>query len=193
MKKICSFLLLCVLAAGCFYAGGVLADRRVLSDQWVRIHVVANSDSEEDQALKLKVRNGILQKLEEVTAQAPETRITQLEQTLPEIRQTAREILRAWGSEDEATVTLEQEAFPQRESQGLRLPAGVYQTLRVTIGKGEGHNWWGVLFPNLCYGAEENVSASLTDSLTGEENIRFFFLEKLGELEKLWKERRERG
>ena len=70
MKKIGSFLFLCVLACACFYAGTILGDRQTLTDQWIRFHVVANSDSAEDQELKRKVRNGILAKLETGAADA---------------------------------------------------------------------------------------------------------------------------
>ena len=182
MKKFGSFLFLCALACACYYAGTILGDRQTLTDQWIRIHVVANSDSREDQTLKRKVRNGILAKLETGAADA-QTMMADLEDRLPEIRQTAQDILLENGCTDRALVTLQKEAFPQRDTEGLRLPAGIYQTLRVTIGEGGGHNWWGVLFPQLCYGEEQNVSASLTDSLTKDNSIRFFFLEKLGRLE----------
>lgn len=186
MKKLFHFLLVCALAWGCFYAGTVLADRQVLSDQWVRIHVVANSDSREDQALKLQVRNGILEKLESCGTSSEQV-LENLEARLPEIREIAQNILRENGCEDSAAVTLQKEAFSRRETQGLSLPAGIYQTLRITIGEGQGRNWWGVLFPKLCYGEAEDVSASLTDSLTEKKGIRFFFLEKLGQLEQKWK------
>ena len=184
MKKFGSFLFLCALACACYYAGTILGDRQTLTDQWIRIHVVANSDSREDQTLKRKVRNGILAKLETGAADA-QTMMADLEDRLPEIRQTAQDILLENGCSDRALVARQKEAFPQRDAEGLRLPAGIYQTLRITIGEGGGHNWWGVLFPKLCYGEEQNVSASLTDSLTKDNSIRFFFLEKLGQLENL--------
>lgn len=189
MKKLFHFVCVCGLACLCYFCGSILADRQVLTDQWIRIHVVANSDSGADQALKLRVRGAVLEKLEGAALEAdPQTRLEDLRARLPELRETAQQVLKDAGSPDTAVVTLQKETFSQRESETLRLPAGVYQTLRVTIGSGQGHNWWGVLFPELCCGAEENVSASLTDSLTGKGNIRFFFLEKLGQLENKWKE-----
>ena len=92
MKKFGSFLFLCALACACYYAGTILGDRQTLTDQWIRIHVVANSDSREDQTLKRKVRNGILAKLETGAADA-QTLLADLEDRLPEIQQTAQDIL----------------------------------------------------------------------------------------------------
>ena len=190
MKKRSHFLCVCLLAFLCYYCGTVLADRQVLTDQWIRVHVVANSDSGEDQALKLRVRDAVLEALQDAALGTDgQTRLENLRERLPRLRDAAQRVLMDCGSTDRAMETLEQEAFPQRESGSLRLPAGVYQTLRVTIGEGQGHNWWGVLFPDLCYGEEENVSASLVSSLTREGEIRFFLLEKLGQLENKWKER----
>ena len=179
MKKLLHFLVFCALAAGCFYLGGVAADRQVLSDQWVRIHVVGASDDPADQAVKLQVRNRLLDALEaELLDAEPNAAWETLESELPQLEELARQTLTESGSADTAKVTLEREAFPQRTGDGFRLPAGVYRTLRVTIGEGRGRNWWGVLFPQTW--AEESVSTSLTEETP---KIRFFFLEKLGELE----------
>ena len=82
MKKFGSFLFLCAFACACYYAGTILGDRQTLTDQWIRIHVVANSDSAEDQELKRKVRNGILAKLETGAADA-QTMMADLEDRLP--------------------------------------------------------------------------------------------------------------
>ena len=174
MKKLLHFLLFCALAAGCFYLGGIAADRQVLSDQWVRIHVVGASDDPADQAVKLQVRNRLLEALE-----------TKLLDADSQLQELTRQTLAESGSTDAAKVTLERETFPQRRGDGFRLPAGVYRTLRVTIGEGRGHNWWGVLFPQTW--EEESVSTSLTEE---EPKIRFFFLEKLGELENWLEERK---
>ena len=186
MKKLLHFLLFCALAAGCFYLGGIAADRQVLSDQWVRIHVVGASDDPADQAVKLQVRNRLLEALETKLLDADSEKAWDaLEAELPQLQELTRQTLAESGSTDAAKVTLERETFPQRRGDGFRLPAGVYRTLRVTIGEGRGHNWWGVLFPQTW--EEESVSTSLTEE---EPKIRFFFLEKLGELEN-WLEARK--
>ena len=179
MKKLLHFLVFCALAACCFYLGGIVADRQVLSDQWVRIHVVGATDDSADQAVKLQVRNRLLEALEtELCGADPGRAWDTLEAELPRLQELAQEVLTDSGSTDTARVSLEQETFPQRSGDGFRLPAGVYRTLRVTIGEGQGHNWWGVLFPQTW--EEESVSTSLTEETP---KIRFFFLEKLGELE----------
>lgn len=180
MKKLLHFFLFCGLAFVCFYLGSLAADRQVLSDQWIRIHVVAASDSQEDQQVKLQVRNGLLSQLEQQlegldTGEAA----NYLEGSLPQLEQTAREILRSCGSPDTVRVGFREESFPRRSGDGFRLPAGVYKTLRVTIGEGKGHNWWGVLFPQTWQ--EETVSTALTEEETPK--LRFFFLEKLGQLQ----------
>lgn len=180
MKKCISFLLFCLLTLGCFYVGTVLADRSALSGQWIRIHVVANSDSEQDQAMKLQVRNAVLETLEQLTQSSTRQGMELLEEVLPELCRTADAVLSSMGSKDTVRAELGEMCFPQRQGDGYSLPAGVYQTLRLTIGQGQGHNWWGVLFPQ--FGSQE-VATSLTGSLANQSCPRFYILEKLGELE----------
>ena len=187
MKKCLHFLLFCALAFVCFYIGSLAADRQVLSDQWIRIHVVAASDSKEDQENKLQVRNGLLDMLESQLGGTDETGAMQtLQEKLPQLQARAQEILSSCGSRDTAAVTLQKEAFPRRAGEGFQLPAGVYETLRVTIGSGQGHNWWGILYPQTWQ--QEAVSTALTEEGTPE--LRFFFLEKWGQLQAWWKERK---
>lgn len=95
MKKLLHFLLFCALAFGCLYLGSMAADRQVLSDQWIRIHVVAASDSQEDQQVKLQVRNELLSQLEQqLEGMDTDEAICSLEEHLPQLEQTAQEILR---------------------------------------------------------------------------------------------------
>ena len=126
----------------------------------------------------------------------PEEAKAYLQTHLPEIRQAANTALKQAGSSLEAAVTLVKEAFPQRIYDTFRLPAGVYETLRITIGQGEGKNWWCVLFPTLCVPASSAgfeaaaVSAGmpedLSHTLSGQTpDIRFRLLDWLGEI-KCW-------
>lgn len=187
MKKLLHFLLFCVFAFGCFYLGSMAADRQVLSDRWIRIHVVAASDSQEDQRVKLQVRNELLSQLEQqLEGMDTDEAICSLEERLPQLERTAQKILHDCGSTDTAQVSFREETFPRRSGDGFRLPAGVYKTLRVTIGEGQGHNWWGVLFPQTWQ--EEAVSTALTEEETPK--LRFFFLEKLGQLQAWIKEQK---
>ena len=188
MKKLLHFVLFCALAFCCFYLGSLAADRQELSDRWIRIHVVAASDSPADQEIKLQVRNGLLDMLAAQLEGADEARALQgLQEALPRLQDKAQEILASCGSGEKATVTLQKEAFPRRLGDGYQLPAGVYETLRVTIGEGKGHNWWGILYPQAWQ--QEAVSTALTKEGTPE--IRFFFLEKWGQLQTWWKERKQ--
>ena len=115
----------------------------------IRLHVVANSDTAEDQRVKLLVRDAVLRAAADALEEETDPEAA-LQNGLPTIEQAANETLCRLGSGDTAKVSLRRELFPTRDYETFRLPAGVYRTLRVTIGTGEGHNWWCVVFPALC-------------------------------------------
>lgn len=175
--------------------GGVLADSARLREDILRLHVVADSDAQEDQQVKLQVRDAIIGSLREGLEKltSPEEAYAYVEQMLPKLTQVANQVLRDAGFSQNAQVTLGQESFPVREYDTFSLPSGVYHSLKVTIGSGQGHNWWCVVFPQLCVGATtqdfvqtaqtSEMPQSLTGALTGEYEIRFWLLDKLGELE----------
>lgn len=171
-----------------------------LYDNIIRLHVLANSDSESDQALKLKVRDGILDTVSDVldgVCDRTEAEVI-LCDNLALIEHAANGVLDELGSEYTATVTLTKEAYPTREYEGFTLPAGTYTSLRVLIGAAKGQNWWCVLYPKLCVTSEraatvidetELIEAGLTPSqvriITGNTPdvvIKFRFLEFLGRL-----------
>ena len=127
-------------------------------DTVVRLHVLANSDSAEDQALKLKVRDAVL----EVTAplladcKSREQAVAALEGCMEEIRMAAEDVIAAEGREDltgSVQICLGEEDYPRRTYEDCTLPAGQYVSLRVCIGATAGQNWWCVLFPPLCLSA----------------------------------------
>ena len=194
MKKILKRIVLCAAVAGIFWLWGVIAQREKLNENLIRLHVVANSDSTEDQTIKLRVRDAIVESLSDAMADIANVDQARayIEENLPKIQQTANEALKALGCEEEAVATFQQEVFDTRYYDTFTLPAGVYEALRITIGEGEGKNWWCVVFPTLCVPATsygfENVAAgagfpeSLTAALEGEEGyeIRFFLLDMLG-------------
>lgn len=136
--------------------GSVLTQSQAsLANRVIRLHVLANSDRPEDQALKLKVRDKILKEAETVLGnegnlQEAEAR---LREDLPSLAKAGADEVAAEGYHDTVTVRLEKTYFPTKEYDGFSFPAGEYTALRVLIGKGEGHNWWCVLFPPLCQGA----------------------------------------
>ena len=161
-----------------------------LASQVIRLHVLANSDSEEDQALKLEVRDRVLETTSALLAgeTEPQAAAVLLNQHLDDIAQTAAQEISAQGHDDRVEVRLEETWFPTRQYQGISLPAGNYLALRVLIGAAEGHNWWCVVFPNLCLPAvsERALEAStLTPgqiSLLQEEETSYVFRFKALEL-----------
>ncbi len=172
MKKWISVLtVILLLTAGTLtVAAAMQQEQRALADKLVRLHVVANSDSERDQAEKLMVRDAVLAVTEPLVQQAKEPR-TALVQALPEIEAAAKACLAAKGSRHEVAVTLGKERFPTRYYESFALPAGVYPALRVTIGAGEGKNWWCVAFPSVCFcaTAEELETAAVSAGFSHEE------------------------
>ena len=150
-------LTLSIVAAVCLLAIGLLPvhGEEEIYDKVVRLHVLANSDSEEDQAIKLKVRDAIL----EVTVpllencQSKEEAVLLLEENQPLLLETAQTVLQENGFEDAVSIEMGLEDYPTRTYDSFCFPAGEYISMRVSLGEGEGQNWWCCLFPPLCLGA----------------------------------------
>ncbi len=124
----------------------------------LRLHVVANSNSLSDQQLKLKVRDRIVMQSESLFSDCDrlDQAIEKAEQHLPDIVAAAREELAANNSDYDVRVTLREDYFPTKQYQSVTLPAGIYEAIRVEIGRAEGCNWWCVMFPMMCIpGASE--------------------------------------
>lgn len=122
-------------------------------DQIIRFHVRANSDMEEDQKLKLKVRDKILEEMGDKfkdTKTIEESRII-IQENMEEIRDIALEVIKGEGLDYDVDVFLGIDDFPIRRYGNMIFPQGEYETLLVTIGKGQGQNWWCVMFPPLCF------------------------------------------
>lgn len=199
MKKLMKRVGICLTLAALIWCGTLIADREKLNEELIRLHVVANSDSEADQAIKLQVRDAVTQSLQEDLAKVADVDEARgyLQENLPKIQTVANQALEAAGCDYEAVVTLCKETFDTRYYDTFTLPAGVYEALRIVIGEGGGHNWWCVVFPSLCIPATsegfetEAVGAGFSDSLTGaltgeeEYEVRFYLLDALGKLENL--------
>lgn len=199
MKKMIKCVFVCALLTGLVWCGTVIADRERLNEELIRLHVVANSDTSEDQELKLLVRDAVITSLRQALADVQDTQHAKeyLKENLPKLQELANKTLDAAGSTQRAVVTLCREGFPTRQYDTFSLPAGVYEALRITIGEGEGKNWWCVVFPSLCLprtsqgftdtAAGAGFPEALSGALSGEEpyQIRFYLLDKLGELEKI--------
>lgn len=136
-----------------------------LSDEVVRLHVVANSDTRADQSLKLLVRDAVLREASNWYggAQTLEEANSALCVHLGAIEEAAAGTLRENGFSGGVRVQMTDEYFPTRNYEGFSFPAGKYRTLKIVIGAGEGHNWWCVVFPALCMpaAAEEDAFALL--------------------------------
>ena len=162
-----------------------------LADRVVRLHVLANSDSEADQALKLQVRDVVLDRAEALLSQARDRTEAEalLREHLSDFQQVAAAEITAAGYDYPVSVELEDTRFPTREYDGFTLPAGEYLALRVLIGAAEGQNWWCVVFPPLCTAASAQVPAAavaggLTEDQVGlitEENTGYVLKFKLVE------------
>ena len=167
-----------------FLGSGVLALRTQdeLADKVVRLHVLANSDSEEDQALKLKVRDVVLERATAILEQSADRREAEsrLRGELLELERIAAEEIAAEGYNYPVTVELENTDFPTKEYDGFTLPAGEYLALRVIIGEGQGQNWWCVVFPPLCTAASADVPASALAAGFSEEEVNLITEENQG-------------
>ena len=138
--------------------------QQVLAGKLVRLHVIAASDADEAQAVKLQVRDAVLAYLEPKLADVTDVDAAQeiIAANLDGVAQAARTV-----TPDAVTVTLGPERYPTREYEAFSLPAGVYTSLRVTLGAGEGHNWWCVIFPPLCM--ESSLSDRAVETLSDDD------------------------
>lgn len=163
-----------------------------LADSILRLHVLANSDSESDQALKLKVRDRVLAEAEAILPEdvSLEEATQMLAENLPRLAAAGAEVVAQEGYDYPVSAGLEETWFPTKEYEDFSLPAGRYQALRVVIGEGGGQNWWCVVFPPLCLGSvsestqevalESGLSEQQVSLLTGESEgyvVKFKALE----------------
>jgi len=162
----------------------------MIYEDTLRLHILAPSDSKEDQALKLEIRDRVLCEYGERLSECED--IASAEETAKRLLSDIERDVSAWIKEEGysygATVTLTEEWYDTREYDGFTLPKGIYTSLRIIIGEGEGKNWWCIMYPPLCLDvATEKAPAD--DALldyTGEEtrliksgkyNIKFKLLE----------------
>ena len=197
MGKSAKCLGVCLLLAVSVWTWGLLRDRQYLDQELIRLHVVANSDTEADQSIKLQVRDAIVASLSEGMADIGNVQAAKAyrRENLSKIEAIANNTLQAAGVDSRAVVTLCRETFDIRKYDTFTLPAGVYESLRVVIGEGQGHNWWCVAFPTLCMSATTEdfeaaaqtagMDENLSETLTGGYQLRFFLLDALGRAENI--------
>ena len=181
MKKVITVLIAAIMIAG----GTAMFRADTVTDEIIRLHILANSDSEADQSIKLTVRDSLCELAETALSDAANAAQAgeRLEGLLPEIEEIANTVLSEADIGYHATARLGVSHFPPKMYAGVTLPAGNYNALIVTLGKGEGHNWWCVMYPPLCYAGEEPVDAvRLSEALETKVEYRFRIAEFIEEV-----------
>lgn len=159
-----------------------------IKNDTLRLHIIANSDSEFDQELKLKVRDKVLEYTGELFAEVSgKTEAEELaKHSFDEIKKIAQEVIAENGADYAVSVEITDMWFETRTYDEFTLPAGDYRAVRIIIGAGEGHNWWCVMYPPLCIpGAKEVLEkyGSNVKFISGDGfEIRFAILELLERL-----------
>jgi len=165
------------------YAKRAIAQSSEVRDETLRLHIIANSDSEEDQALKLKVRDRILDETGELFAEVngKSDAVALAKISLNEIEALAEDVIAEEGTEYDVTVALTEDWFETRSYDGFTLPAGEYDTVRIVIGAGEGTNWWCVMYPPLCVSSATDAARAYGEDeafVTGSKyEVRFAVVE----------------
>ena len=147
-----------------------------ISDRVIRLHVLADSDSSEDQRLKLAVRDRILSEASamlDVSSLSKEEAHERVCELLPDLTKIAEDEIRTQGSDLPVRLELTDTYFTTRNYGAYTLPAGYYDALRIVIGSGEGQNWWCIVFPPLCLSASTEVAAPQVelDAILSEDEM----------------------
>jgi len=188
MKYICLFLLVTVsfLGLSAVYADNITTD---LSDNLLRLHVIANSDSKEDQEIKLKIRDEILK----VSNETPD-RIA--------LEETVNNALTKFGADYSGEVQIISRYVPEKTYKNIHLPEGNYNCINVVLGEGNGENWWCIAYPPLCFTEEvfgdlsedgqlileKNLSSESFRAILydGDVNLRFKIVDEFLKLKNKW-------
>ena len=179
---VCGLVISCILSMTGFCS---VCDN--LCNDIFRLHILANSDSVQDQTLKLKVRDGILDYTAEIfrNCQSREQAVQTAEKHLDEIQSKCQAIIRENGFDYSVAVYTTKMSFDTRVYENFILPAGKYDALRIVIGSGQGHNWWCMIYPSLCLpcAKQNKPEASLDDaeidviSHSGQYEVKFRLVE----------------
>ena len=194
MKRVISIILtltLFIFAAVCI-ARETLDEELEIYDKTLRLHIPANSNSKEDQAVKLEVRDAVLKLLEKPLAECENKAeaIAIVQNMTEDITKEANKVLIKNNKDYKAKVSVVEEYYPEKAYDGLDLPAGTYSSLKIELGKAQGENWWCVLFPQVCVGtakpeealAEVGFTANQIRLLTDHEDYEYVVKFKLIEI-----------
>ncbi len=194
MKKIPFYAFTILMATLIIAALPTDAEAKIYEDT-IRLHILANSDSPEDQSLKIAVRDALLTEFGEKLRSAGSFVAAEGlgKELLPEIEEKAREILKSQGCNFDVRATITNEWYETREYSDFTLPAGYYTSLRVIIGEGSGQNWWCVMYPPLCMelaseqapaddGIIDYTREEISLIKSGKYSIKFKILEEVSRL-----------
>ena len=180
-KKVAGLVVLLAAVAGGVYVHREevksQAQQKAIAEEIIRLHVIANSDSEEDQALKMEVKEEIVAYLREEMGEANSVSKARqiIQENMPKIEKIAKKKMQEKGYEYSAEAELAQCYFPIKQYGDMTFPAGEYEALRVKLGESEGKNWWCVMYPSLCFVdstyqvVPDSSKEKLKQSLTAEE------------------------
>ena len=167
LKRLCIILILFILyTCICAFSYASTVSNNI-SNSVFRLHILANSDSNDDQELKLKVRDNILEYMKSFSSDidSKEKAITILEENLDAFEGIALQTIHDEGYNYDVNLYIGKYNFPTKTYGDISLPAGLYDALRVEIGEAKGHNWWCVMFPTLCF---VDVSSGILDENSKE-------------------------
>lgn len=162
------------LAAALLLGAFLEREQSNLADSVLRLHVLANSDSERDQALKLKVRDGVLAEANRIMPEQANREEAEriLGENLERLAAAGAAVVAAEGYDYPVSAALQETWFPTKKYEDFALPAGRYQALRIEIGEGGGQNWWCVVFPPLCLGSvSETTRETALDAGLSEQQV----------------------
>ncbi len=142
-----------------------------ISTKVFRLHILANSDSESDQALKMKVKDKVISFSSDLYdgCKNVQDAIKVSQDNVSNFKQTAQKVIAFYGYDYDAKVYVTKDYFPTRKYDNFTLPAGEYDCLKIIIGEGKGHNWWCVMFPEVCVSAYSEQGNKFDGYLTEEE------------------------
>lgn len=142
-----------------------------ISDEVFRLHILANSDEDYDQQLKLKVRDKVLLYTESLfeKAKSKEEAENLILNNLQDICNTAQKEVTDNGYDYSVTAQITKMYFTTRTYESYTLPSGMYDALRITIGSGEGHNWWCVMYPSICISSEKSQDEAAKETFNDNQ------------------------
>ena len=178
MKKLLAFILTLAAVLSTVQLDGAAAG---VQEKVLRLHVLAVSDSEYEQRIKMQVRDSVLPFVETLLENSSDSFEAQriVSENLPAIANAAY----AAAEGRQVSVSFGEESYPSRFYEGGSLPAGKYKALKIVLGEGAGQNWWGVVFPDLSLSAGRELKPSEKIILEGEDRVfRFKILELWGNL-----------